>query len=175
MLKFRKMPGTAGGPALTIANDKRFTRLGGFLSRSKLDEIPQLWNVLKGDMSLVGPRPEDPSFVALKRAEYEQILAVKPGITGLSQLAFVRESQILDGDDPISDYVRRLFPQKIRIDRMYATSRSGLMDLRILLWTAFVVLSQVEVAVHRSTGRLSLRRRPVMAPQALEPDRTPVS
>jgi lipopolysaccharide/colanic/teichoic acid biosynthesis glycosyltransferase len=175
MLKFRKMRGAAAGPALTVADDERFTRLGCLLSRSKLDEVPQLWNVLKGEMSLVGPRPEDPSFVALRRADYEQILQVKPGITGLSQLAFVRESQILDRDDPVSDYVRRLFPQKIRMDRLYATSRSGLMDLRVLVWTAFVVLSRNEVAVHRGTGRLTVRRRPATAPESWEPDRALVS
>jgi lipopolysaccharide/colanic/teichoic acid biosynthesis glycosyltransferase len=111
-------------------------------------------------MSLVGPRPEDPSFVGLRQTDYEQILQVKPGITGLSQLAFVRESEILDSRDPVADYVARLLPQKVRIDRLYVTGRSILMDLRILGWTAITVLFKREVAVHRSTGRLSLRRRP---------------
>jgi lipopolysaccharide/colanic/teichoic acid biosynthesis glycosyltransferase len=160
MLKFRKMAAAAAGPALTAAHDDRFTRLGKVLAMTKLDEIPQLWNVVTGSMSLGGPRPEDPSFVGLRQTDYEQILQVKPGITGLSQLAFVRESEILDSRDPVADYVARLLPQKVRIDRLYVTGRSILMDLRILGWTAITVLFKREVAVHRSTGRLSLRRRP---------------
>ena len=91
MLKFRKMRDGASGPALAAPDDARFTRLGGFLARTKLDEVPQLWTVLKGEMSLVGPRPEDPTFVALEREAYDEILSVRPGITGLSQLAFARE------------------------------------------------------------------------------------
>jgi lipopolysaccharide/colanic/teichoic acid biosynthesis glycosyltransferase len=158
VLKFRKMRHGAGGPPLTASEDDRFTRLGRFLARTKLDEIPQLWNVLKGEMSLVGPRPEDPNFVALHREAYEPILDVKPGITGLSQLAFARESEILDRDDRIGHYVARILPQKVQMDRLYASQRSLSMDLRILGWTAAPVLFRREVAVHRESGRLTVRR-----------------
>ena len=79
-----------------------------------------MWNVLKGDMSLVGPRPEDPEFVERFRDDYAEILRAKPGITGLSQLAFAKESEIIDVDDPVQDYVSRLLPQKIALDRYYA-------------------------------------------------------
>jgi len=160
MLKFRKMRTGVSGPALTAVDDERFTRVGSILAKSKLDEIPQLWNVLTRSMSLVGPRPEDPAFVALRASEYEQILRVRPGITGLSQLAFAREMEILDPDDRIADYVRRVLPQKMRLDQLYAARRSLLMDVRVLWWTVAAVVFKREVAVDRSTGRLNLRRRP---------------
>jgi lipopolysaccharide/colanic/teichoic acid biosynthesis glycosyltransferase len=157
MLKFRKMHDGASGPALVVPEDERFTRIGAFLARTKLDELPQLWNVLKGEMSLVGPRPEDPHFVELHRKPYEEILAVRPGITGLSQLAFARESEVLDPDDRERHYTERILPQKIRMDRFYATNRSLGMDLRVLWWTARAVVARRDVAVHRETGRLSIR------------------
>jgi lipopolysaccharide/colanic/teichoic acid biosynthesis glycosyltransferase len=160
MLKFRKMHRGASGIALTTANDERFTRTGRFLARTKLDEVPQLWNVLKGDMSLVGPRPEDPEFVERFRDDYAEILRAKPGITGLSQLAFAKESEIIDVDDPVQDYVSRLLPQKIALDRYYAQHRSLLLDVKILSWTAAAVILRRNVAVHRSSGRMSRRRRP---------------
>jgi lipopolysaccharide/colanic/teichoic acid biosynthesis glycosyltransferase len=170
MLKFRKMRAAAAGPALTATDDERFTRLGRFLARTKLDEVPQLWNVIAGNMSLVGPRPEDPSFVALRPADYEVILRVRPGITGLTQLAFSNECEILDARDPVGDYVRRLLPQKVQIDALYVARRSAAMDLRILAWTAMTVLLRSDVAVHRSTGRITLRRRPAqqVVPEPLE-------
>jgi lipopolysaccharide/colanic/teichoic acid biosynthesis glycosyltransferase len=165
MLKFRKMPAAAGGPPLTVPDDARFTRIGRHLARTKLDELPQLWNVLTGSMSLVGPRPEDPSFVEQCRADYDEILRVRPGITGLTQLAFAHEGKILDRRDRVGDYVRRLLPQKIQIDRLYVAKRSALMDLRILAWTAIAILFKAEIAVNRSTGRLTLRRRPRLRAQ----------
>ena len=157
MLKFRKMHEGARGPALVQKNDERFTRLGAFLARTKLDELPQLWNVLKGEMSLVGPRPEDPSFVEQHREAYDAILAVRPGITGLSQLAFARESEVLDPGDRVGHYVSRILPQKMQMDRMYAVQRSLSMDLKILWWTLCAIVARREVAVHRDTGRLSRR------------------
>jgi lipopolysaccharide/colanic/teichoic acid biosynthesis glycosyltransferase len=159
VLKFRKMHDGASGPALTLVGDGRFTRVGAFLAASKLDEIPQLWNVLKGEMSLVGPRPEDASFVRLHEPEYQEILRVKPGITGLCQLAFAREGEMLDRDDRLQHYVERLLPQKVALDLLYAARRSVWMDLWIVLWTAVPVLLRQEVAVHRATGELGLRRR----------------
>jgi lipopolysaccharide/colanic/teichoic acid biosynthesis glycosyltransferase len=159
MLKLRKMHHGAAGPALTSARDERFTRIGSFLARTKLDELPQLWNVIRGDMSLVGPRPEDPRFVALYRQEYTEILRAKPGITGLCQLAFARESLLLDGPDPEGRYVGWLLPQKTAMDRFYVTARSMTMDLRILAWTIVAVAFGIEVVVDPQSGALSLRRR----------------
>ena len=163
MLKFRKMHDGAQGPALASWEDERFTRLGPFLARTKLDELPQLWNVLRGQMSLVGPRPEDGGFVELFREPYESILAVRPGITGLSQLAFARESEVLDPDDRIAHYVRAILPQKIGMDRLYVARRSLGMDLTILWWTMHAIAVTRQVAVHRETGRLT-RRAPRSIP-----------
>ena len=177
MLKFRKMLDGARGSALTAANDARFTRVGAFLAASKLDEIPQLWNVLKGEMSLVGPRPEDHRFVALHRRAYAEILKVKPGITGLSQLAFSEESRILDPTDRIRDYIERVLPQKMKMDALYADRQSVLLDARVLAWTAVAVALRQPVAVHRQTGAMSLRRRPqtrAIAPPAAR-ERTTVT
>jgi lipopolysaccharide/colanic/teichoic acid biosynthesis glycosyltransferase len=169
MIKFRKMRNGARGLALTAVEDERFTRLGPFLARTKLDELPQLWNVVKGQMSLVGPRPEDPSFVELHSDDYTEILRVAPGITGLSQLAFARESEILDPDDRVGDYLRRILPQKIEMDRLYAQQRSWRMDGQILFWTAAAVVLRRQVAVHRDTGRMNLRApREAVHPVAVE-------
>jgi lipopolysaccharide/colanic/teichoic acid biosynthesis glycosyltransferase len=160
MLKFRKMRDGVAGPALTTKDDARFTRLGRFLARSKLDEIPQLWNVLKGEMSLVGPRPEDPGFVAARAADYARILTVRPGITGLCQLAFAKESELLRSEDSVDAYVAWLLPKKIELDLLYVRRRSVALDLRILTWTAVAVLLRRDVAVNRQTAQLSRRRRP---------------
>jgi lipopolysaccharide/colanic/teichoic acid biosynthesis glycosyltransferase len=127
-------------------------------------------------MSLVGPRPEDPTFVAQRRTAYDAILAVRPGITGLSQLAFARESDILDPDDRIGHYVDRILPQKLHMDCLYALHSSLSMDVKILWWTLCAVVARREVAVHRETGRLSGRTprtpgaspAPVTAPVHLE-------
>jgi len=86
---------------------------------------------------------------------------VRPGITGLAQLAFAKEARILDADDAVGDYVRRLLPQKTQIDRFYAARRTFAMDLRILCWTALAVALRRDIAVHRQTGNMSVRRRPV--------------
>lgn len=162
MLKFRKMYDGASGPSLTAADDARFTRVGRLLARTKLDELPQLVNVVKGEMSLVGPRPEDPSFVDLEPDRYQTILAVRPGITGLSQLAFARESEVLDPADRAGHYVRAIFPQKLMLDTLYATGRSLRMDFAILRWTLLAVVARRQVAVNRTSGRLSRRNRKVL-------------
>jgi len=164
MLKFRKMANGAGGPPLRASDDDRYTRLGRFLSGTRLDEIPQFINVLKGDMSLVGPRPEDPHFVSLEPEAFQEILAVRPGITGLSQMAFAKESDILDPSDRLADYVARILPHKLTIDRLYAQRRTTWMDIKILVWTLVAVILRRDLAVHRSTGDLNVRKRPSATP-----------
>ena len=158
MLKFRKMHQDTHGPPLTSLNDDRLTRLGSFLTRSKLDELPQLLNVIRDEMSLVGPRPEDPAFVALHEKEYEPVLRAKPGITGLSQLAFAREDRILDRPEFAGRYAERLMPAKLETDMLYISRWSNSLDARILCWTVAAVLFRVEVAVDRRTCSLSVRR-----------------
>jgi len=158
-----------GGAQFTARSDPRITRVGRFLRRTSLDELPQIWNVLRGDMSLVGPRPEDPRFVAMRRGDFDEILTIRPGLTGLSQLAFAEERAILAGKDPIACYTTRLLPQKCALDRLYARKASVALDLRIAWWTAAAVLLRRQVAVHRGTGRLTLRRRPAPVAVAGQP------
>ena len=159
MLKFRKMHRSARGAGLTLAGDARLTRVGSWLARTKLDELPQLWNVLRGEMSLVGPRPESPDFVARYREEYAVIVEVRPGLTGYTQLAFAREGSILDPQDAQGHYVRALLPQKVALDRMYAERLSTRRDLRILVATFRTVVLGQPVAVNRVTGALTPRER----------------
>lgn len=166
MLKFRKMHHDASGGPLTTGGDPRLTRVGGVLTRTRLDELPQLWDVVRGRMSIIGPRPEDPRFVALHPDHYEDILRVRPGITGVSQLAFAKESVILDDEDPVGHYVSCILPQKVSLDTLYARRSSLRMDFTIIFWTLAAVILNLPVAVHRTTGRMNIRRRrsPVPAP-----------
>jgi lipopolysaccharide/colanic/teichoic acid biosynthesis glycosyltransferase len=160
VLKFRKMHLRATGRPLTIDKDERFTRVGRWLVCLKLDELPQLMNVVCGEMSLVGPRPEDPAFVLNYRSEFEAILQVRPGLTGLSQIAFAAEAKLLDQEDPIRDYEDRILPQKLQLDRLYISCWHPLLDLRILFWTVATILFRIPVAVGRLTARMNVRRRP---------------
>ena len=159
MLKFRKMHEHAAGPGLTTSSDGRLTRVGAWLARTKLDELPQLWHVLRGDMSIVGPRPESDEFVAAHADAYEQITTVNPGIVGLSQLAFAQESAILDADDPVRHYLDRILPQKVALDVRYSRERNFWLDLRIMYWGVVAVVFRRQIAVHRQTLRLGRRRR----------------
>lgn len=155
MLKLKKMRDDVDGPPLTTAGDPRFTRVGALLARTKLDELPQLWNVLRGQMTLVGPRPEDPRFVAERPDDYASILRCKQGLTGLSQLAFYDEAELLDPDDPIAHYKRSIWPAKIRLDRLYVAHATIWWDLRILVWSVLRVVTRSPVTVDRTSGRIS--------------------
>jgi lipopolysaccharide/colanic/teichoic acid biosynthesis glycosyltransferase len=160
MLKFRKMHADAAGAPLTKADDERFTRIGRWLARYKLDELPQLWHVFKGEMSLVGPRPESPEFVEQYAESYHrEILTVKPGMVGLSQLEFADEAGLLDPHAPIRHYLEVVLPQKVRLDRLYAANVSLLLDIRILLWTFVTVVLRQPVAVNGVSAAMSLRHR----------------
>jgi len=140
--KFRTMVRHAdrlGGP-ITFGADPRITYVGRFLRASKIDELPQLINVLKGEMSLVGPRPEVPRYVELFRQNYEPVLRVRPGMTDLASIRYRHESEILgEAADPETEYVTRLLPQKIRLGREYARRSSLGLDLMILWRTALVL------------------------------------
>jgi lipopolysaccharide/colanic/teichoic acid biosynthesis glycosyltransferase len=141
MLKFRTMRAGAAGASLTAAGDERITPIGRFLRASRLDELPQLWNVLRGEMRLVGPRPELEEFVTMYAREYQEILSVPPGIAGHTQLQFAQlESALLDGRDAESFYARELMPRKVALDLHYVRTRSALGDLRILAATLLLPL-----------------------------------
>ncbi|MBF6592259.1 MAG: sugar transferase [Ktedonobacterales bacterium] len=138
ILKFRSMRVDQSGAkrAITIENDPRVTAVGRFLRGTKLDELPQLFNVLKGDMSLVGPRPEAPDYVARYTPEQRLILNVRPGITGLSQVYFRNEEQLLTGRAPEFYYFDAIMPAKLTIDLEYVRRQSVLFDIKVLILTA---------------------------------------
>ena len=159
MLKFRKMHRDAVGRPLTAHGDRRLTRVGAVLTRTRLDELPQFWHVLRGEMSIIGPRPEDPFFVRCRPDDFAEILKVRPGISGFSQLAFADEPRILSRDDPVGDYIQRILPQKCGLDRLYVSQATLRMDARIALWTVVAMLLRRPVAVHRGGGAMSVRRR----------------
>jgi lipopolysaccharide/colanic/teichoic acid biosynthesis glycosyltransferase len=132
MVKFRTMRGTAGSP-LTIGDDARITRVGRFLRRWKLDELPQLVNVIHGDMSLVGWRPELPEYVSRNGELYEPLLQFIPGIVDPAALRYRNESELLASeDDPETYYQEVLLPRKVSISLEYARQASLLSDLRVL-------------------------------------------
>ncbi len=144
MYKFRTMrrDAAARGPAITGARDPRVTRVGGVLRATRLDELPQLWNVLRGDMSLVGPRPEDPAFVALYTPEQRSVLTMRPGITGPAQLVFADEARLLRPGHEHEDYVNIVLPAKLAIDREYVANPSPWRDLRVIAGTLGAVLQR---------------------------------
>jgi lipopolysaccharide/colanic/teichoic acid biosynthesis glycosyltransferase len=134
MHKFRKFPPDWGnhGPGVTVAFDARMSRFGAFLERTKLDELPQLWNVLKGEMSFVGPRPESLQFDDLFTGKYAAVLEYIPGIFGPSQISFRNESDLYPADeDPHSYYRSHLFPQKAELDLTYFQNATLISDF---LW-----------------------------------------
>jgi lipopolysaccharide/colanic/teichoic acid biosynthesis glycosyltransferase len=141
ILKFRTMRAAQSGaePQITVSRDPRITAVGSFLRQWKLDELPQLWNVLVGDMSLVGPRPEVPRYVAMYPADLrELVLSVRPGITDPCSIYLRNESDILaKAEDPERFYVETLLPEKLRISGDYVRNRSLISDIAILVQTLF--------------------------------------
>jgi lipopolysaccharide/colanic/teichoic acid biosynthesis glycosyltransferase len=142
ILKIRTMVPEGDGPALTSRDDPRVTRLGRFLRRYRLDELPQLWNVLKGEMTLVGPRPEDPAFVDLANPLHRRVFTVRPGITGPAQLAFHDEAEGREGPDAERIYRETILPAKLKLDSDYLDRRSIRLDLAILVRTAAAILGR---------------------------------
>ncbi len=139
--KFRTMRAGQQGPAITAAGDGRVTRVGRILRAAKLDELPQFWNVLKGDMSLVGPRPEIPEYVERFRDRYERILTVRPGITDLASVRFRNEEEYLArSQDPSRAYEEEVLPAKLDLAEEYLRRRSLRLDVAILLRTAQATL-----------------------------------
>ena len=138
MIKFRTMIRDADkiGSAITIGNDSRITRVGRCLRRFKLDEFPQLFNVLKGEMSFVGPRPEVPKYVALYNDTEREVLNLVPGITDPASIIYRNENEILGKfGDPEKHYVEKIMPDKIRINLEYAKKANVLSDIFVILQT----------------------------------------
>ena len=141
--KFRTMVKDADkiGPQITSGGDPRITTIGRFLRKSKIDELPQLINVLKGDMSLVGPRPEVEGYVTLYKKDYQEILKVRPGITDISSVIYRDEESVLkEQPDPEEYYKNILLPKKIQLAKKYVKNQSLLLDLKIILATILKVI-----------------------------------
>lgn len=157
ILKFRTMR-SVPGTMITAAGDPRITRIGRILRRWKLDELPQLWNVARGDMSLVGPRPEVPEIVEQAAFRFRGLTDIRPGLTDWASLAFLNESVLLaHHDDPHTFYIERLLPRKLALARLYRRHQSSLVDARILLATACGVIGLDRLAA-RCAGRALLTR-----------------
>jgi FlaA1/EpsC-like NDP-sugar epimerase/lipopolysaccharide/colanic/teichoic acid biosynthesis glycosyltransferase len=157
LYKFRSMYLNAdcNGPGITLQNDPRITPLGRFLRRTKLDELPQLINVLRGDMSMVGPRPEDPRYVALYTPTQRQVLAARPGITSPASLDYFDEETLLTGEDWETIYCNKIMPRKLSIDLAYMQRCTIWSDLILILRT----ITTVVTGEKRINSILELRNR----------------
>jgi lipopolysaccharide/colanic/teichoic acid biosynthesis glycosyltransferase len=145
MLKFRSMVVDAPtlGSNVSPAGDPRVTRIGALLRKTYLDEMPQLLNVLMGDMSLVGPRPETPEYVAMYSPQERRVLAARPGMAGPSTLASESEAEVLARSaDPYRFYVDHLLHERVRVDLEYLDRQSIWCDLGVLLRTLLMVVSE---------------------------------
>jgi len=145
LFKFRTMRmGADKSTAITVGNrDPRITRTGYYLRKFKLDELPQLINVLLGTMSLVGPRPELKKFVDLYSIEQRRVIEVKPGITDYASIEFRNENELLEGkSDPIDYYIHEIMPIKLNLNLKYIESRSFWIDLKIIGQTIWLVMSR---------------------------------
>ena len=155
--KLRTMEADAdtAGPEITRANDQRVTRIGRMLRRTKIDELPQLFNVLTGHMSLVGPRPEHPNYVRLYTPEQRRVLEVKPGMTSLASILYADEQDLLVGENAEKTYVDVVMPEKLEIDRRYVEGQSLRTDFVILLRTARLMFTRSLLPRRRPTSRTS--------------------
>ena len=142
LIKFRTMrTGSDKAIAITVGKrDSRITTIGHFLRKFKLDELPQLINVLKGEMSLVGPRPELKKFVDLYNEEQLKVISIKPGITDFASIQFRNENELLEGkEDPIDFYIKEIMPLKLALNLNYIANQSLLTDLRIIFQTILLI------------------------------------
>lgn len=141
--KFRTMrPSSESSGQLTVGmRDPRITRLGYFLRKYKLDELPQLLNIIKGEMSLVGPRPEVPKYVHLYTEAQRRVLSIKPGLTDYASIEFVNENEILaKSDNPEKTYIEIILPEKLRLNLRYIEETSVKTDMKILLATIRAII-----------------------------------
>jgi len=156
ILKFRTMyetPEAHNGSRLTVNHDSRVTSFGAWLRATKINELPQLWNVLIGEMSLVGPRPEDPEFVAQWLEEVKaEVLSVRPGITSPASVMYRDEEKMLNSGSALDDYLRTILPEKLRLDQLYVRHHSMLGDLDVIFMTLVMLLPGLRSkSVHERT------------------------
>jgi lipopolysaccharide/colanic/teichoic acid biosynthesis glycosyltransferase len=139
----------AHGPAVTAARDPRITRVGALLRRTKLDELPQLWSVLRGDMSIVGPRPEVELYVRQYRPEWRRLLDVRPGLTDLASLTFRDEEELLaTANDRERAYVEVIMPMKLELAVRGVERQSVLQDLTVMARTALALVRSTPASEH---------------------------
>lgn len=141
--KFRTMIVDAArlGPAITYNDDPRITRVGRFLRRTHMDEWPQFFNILRGDMSFVGPRPEAPSYVEHYTPQQREVLKARPGMTGLAQVQYMQnEAAMLDAMTLDEVYLNEILPKKLELDMQYIWNQSFLLDLKLLIRSLFITL-----------------------------------
>lgn len=139
--KFRSMRKDNKGLKITTDQDNRITPVGKVLRKTKLDELPQLFNVLKGDMSFVGPRPEVREYTDLYNEEQRQIFLVRPGITGKASIEFRNENELLsESDDPNRTYIEEIMPRKLELDMEYIPHASVLYDIKLIFMTLITVI-----------------------------------
>lgn len=147
ILKFRTMHHESQGLNITVCGDDRITRVGRVLRKTKLDELPQLINVLKGEMSIVGPRPEVVSHLAHYDHESRHIIfSERPGITDLASLLYIHEERLLaESDDPIKTYFEVILPEKNRLRVRHIVQESILFDMKIVIWTGLKILLRHQI------------------------------
>jgi len=163
ILKLRTMAHGEPGPAYTLGPDPRITPFGGWLRRTKIDELPQLWNVLRGEMSLVGPRPVIPEITAEYRSRYSLLLRARPGLTDPASLKYSQEARFLSiVDDPVDFYKTVVIPDKLRVSLQYMERANVWTDLTTMLMTMMVCcfpsLSGVYGELPETTGRVADRK-----------------
>ena len=145
LLKFRTMRQNAdqSGQLITVGADQRITRIGKFLRKYKIDELPQFLNIIKGDMSIVGPRPEVPKYVALYDQRQKQVLSVRPGLTDYASIEYISESELLaQSDDPNRTYIEKIMPAKLELNLKYIEDQSIMEDLRLIFKTLFFIVKK---------------------------------
>jgi lipopolysaccharide/colanic/teichoic acid biosynthesis glycosyltransferase len=136
LVKLRSMKKASSGTKITARNDSRITTVGRVLRKYKIDELPQLWNVFRGDMSFIGPRPEVPEYVDLSDKRWQRVLSVKPGITDLASLAFRNEEDLLGKQGNVASFYRDwLLPRKLDLSAHYIQTRSFTTDAKLIALT----------------------------------------
>jgi len=152
LLKFRTMRQGQAGPSITTSGDSRITRSGKFLRKFKLDELPQFWNVVRGEMSLVGPRPEVPEFVDMNNPMWNSILKFRPGITDPASITYRNEELLLaTSSDPIRFYEESVLPAKLALNLAYLRKRSLWLDLKVIGQTAQCAIFPGDIPI-KETG-----------------------
>ncbi|GBD98076.1 UDP-N-acetylgalactosamine-undecaprenyl-phosphate N-acetylgalactosaminephosphotransferase [bacterium BMS3Abin07] len=147
--KFRTMMADSkkNGSLITVGGDRHITRAGKFLRKYKIDELPQLFNILKGDMSFVGPRPEVKNYVELFRPDYKKLLRMRPGITDPASIKYSSEERVLAMSDRWEeDYIEKVLPEKIRLSLSYVEKNNVIIDLKLIFKTLLKVFSRAEMS-----------------------------